>query len=68
MAVLTCIPRNQEGKKEEKVGGREREGSQAWWSTQVISELRRWRHEDLELKVILGYVVYTSPCLKNGKK
>lgn len=42
--------------KEEKVGGREREGSQAWWSTQVISELRRWRHEDLELKVILGYV------------
>lgn len=28
-----------------------------WWSTPVILSLRRWKQEDLKLKVDLGYIV-----------
>jgi hypothetical protein len=35
--------------------------SSAWWGTPVLPVLGRWRQEEQEFKVILGYIVSSCP-------
>jgi hypothetical protein len=46
-------------------GSQNSSGGWAWWSTFVIPVLGRWREEEQEFKVSLGYIVRS--CLKKKK-
>ena len=43
-------------KKEVRVQGEIFIDCQTWWSTPVVLALGRWRQENQEFKVILGYI------------